>query len=154
MYARGSSSMAIIPNLLLKWANGVAGYSSKLAEKLRIAAINAAGSKAKLKIVFREDNIDIYFDEITDSETSVWQHYYSNAGVFFHGRPEEIHIDPESLRNEKFRVVKTADVEPMLKTNIIQKMFGFGQRSEREKQIQTATLVGVGIVLLVLLMQL
>lgn len=161
--------MSVLANQLLKWSFSVSGYSSKLAERLRQWSENIAGSEAKLKIVFDEDNsaINVYYADMKSDESTMWGHFYENAGLFVQNKPQEMkpdveHIEEEvqdiefkpshdSIQKARFELADTADIAPIFRTNIVQKLFGFGQgKTDKQDLMNYIQIGGIVIVLLML----
>lgn len=161
--------MSYLANQLLKFSYSVSGYSSKLAEKLRQISNNIAGSNAKLKIVFDEDNseINVYYADMQSDESTMWGHFYENAGLFVQNKPQEMKPDIESIEGEiddiefkpshesiqkaRMDLVDKADIAPVFRTNIVQKLFGFGQgKTDKQDLMNYAQIVGVIIVIVML----
>lgn len=135
-------------NRLLNISQAFSGRSSRLANWFRAKADAAAGQEHKLKVVISEDNsrIDIEYVPVENTETTMWGHYYENAGLFVQNRPQEIELDHEQLRENKMELTRTADVAPVLKTNIVKQLFGFGQgETDRQELMNMAQLGGIAI---------
>lgn len=150
IHARSSSFMTILANFLLRLSQQLCRFGN-IAEWLRKTADNAAGPNAKLRIDLpkgEETQINVYYDSIEDSTKSLWKHHYDTVGFFFAGRTNEVKIDGETRDKIYPKLDKSADVEPLIRTNIVQKLFGFGTKDRKDEWIQYALIAGVAVLVL------
>lgn len=145
----------MIANLFLKAANAVSGRSSDWANKfLDIARGMAEKDNAKLKIELPEGegSIQYRFEKTNGDETTAWGHYFGNAGLFIEGHAQEINVDSDSLKDATMELTDKAKIEPLIRANVGEALWGFGSGSDKQEQLSYIIMGGLAIVIVMMLM--
>lgn len=153
--ARYGSSMAKLANFLLKIAEMLKSRSSKWANIFLQKAQNVAnkeGAKMKITLPKGEGPIQYEFERTDGDETTAWDHYYANAGLFIQDKVEEIKIDPDDIREGGLTLTDKARIEPVFQANLASSLWGFVNQKDRQEQLSYVIIVGLGIIIMMMMM--
>ena len=126
---------------------------SKIANFLLGQAKNVASNRgSKLKITLSENGIEYEYSKPKKDDTEVWENYYANAGLFLSNTIQEIKINSEDLRNERFKLVEKARLEPVFKANLARSLWGFAIQDDNQTKLTWVAIAGIGLILLLQVM--